>query len=189
MKMTKENIEIKNQNRALNNIIGIISIVLLLLFDQWTKRIAVDNLMDQEPFVIINRVFQLRYLENRGAAFGIMQNQRWFFVIAGIIILVGIAYIYNKMPATRKYNLLRILSILMAAGAIGNMIDRVVNNYVVDFLYFDLINFPIFNVADCYVTVSAALLIISLLFIYKEEDFKFIQKNSTKASGDEDDKK
>jgi signal peptidase II len=76
----------------------------------------------------------------------------------------------------------------MAAGAIGNMIDRVLKHYVVDFIYFELINFPIFNVADCYVTISAALLIISIMFIYKEEDFKFISKSSAHTLGENNDK-
>lgn len=177
----------ENMKKIKYNIIGVVSLVLLIILDQWTKVIAVNKLMNKEPFNIITNVFQLRYLENRGAAFGILQNQRWFFIIAGIIILSIIAYIYYKMPMIRKYNLLRVLAVLMAAGAIGNMIDRVVNNYVVDFIYFELINFPIFNLADCYVTVAATLLIISIMVIYKEDDFKFIQKGST--SGDENDTK
>jgi signal peptidase II len=175
----------KDNTKIRYNIIGFVSLILLIALDQWTKKIAVNKLMDQEPFIIIKNVFQLRYLENQGAAFGILQNQRVFFVITGIIILGIIAYLYNKMPTSKKYMLLRILAILMAAGAIGNMIDRIMNNYVVDFFYFELINFPIFNVADCYVTVAAALLIISIMFIYKEEDFKFIEK----ASGVKDDTK
>jgi signal peptidase II len=93
------------------------------------------------------------------------------------------------MPVSPKYTLLRVLAVLMAAGAIGNMIDRVVNNYVVDFIYFNLINFPIFNVADCYVTIAAALLILSIIFIYKDDDLKFLSGKQDVASGDEDDKK
>lgn len=179
---------LKKDNKKIGyNIIGIISVLLLILLDQWTKKLAIKHLMENEPYDIIKNVFQLRYLENRGAAFGILQDQRVFFVIMGIIILIVIAYLYNKMPFGKKYHLLRILAVLMAAGAIGNMIDRVVNNYVVDFLYFELINFPIFNVADCYVTIAAVLLIISIMFIYKEEDFKFIERSSSKSLGEKDD--
>ncbi len=69
------------------------------------------------------------------------------------------------------------------------MIDRVSKNYVVDFFYFELINFPIFNVADCYVTVAAVLLIISIMFIYKEEDFKFIDIGASKRTGENNDTK
>lgn len=184
--MNKSN---NNNHKMIFNIVGIVSIITLIVFDQWTKMLAVDKLMNQEPFIIIDNVFQLRYLENRGAAFGILQGQKGFFVITGIIILVAIAYLYNKMPSTKKYHLLRVLAVLMASGAIGNMIDRVSKNYVVDFFYFELINFPIFNVADCYVTVAAALLIISILFIYKEEDFKFIDLGTAKRTGENDDAK
>lgn len=189
--MTNSNIDNKNtkSKQIIYYAAGIFSLVLLIVLDQWTKIVAVSKLMNNEPFVIVDKVFQFRYLENKGAAFGILQNQRWFFVITGIIILIAIAYIYCKMPATKKYNLLRILAVLMAAGAIGNMIDRVVNNYVVDFFYFELINFPIFNVADCYVTIAAALLIVSITFIYKEDDFMFIQKDSKKTSGEKNDEK
>jgi len=187
--VTNSNMDNKNKKiQLLYYVAGIAALFLLIILDQWTKVLAVSKLMNKDPFIIVDKVFQFRYLENRGAAFGILQNQKWFFIIAGVIILAAIAYVYSKMPVTNKYNLLRFLAILMAAGAIGNMIDRVVKNYVVDFIYFELINFPIFNVADCYVTVSAALLIISILFIYKEEDFKFINKKSTDSSGDEDDK-
>lgn len=186
--MTNTNVSDKKQ-KTVNYIVGIVCLVVLIALDQWTKKIAIDRLMNKEPFILINNVFQLHYLENRGAAFGILQNQKWFFVIIGIFILVGIAYIYSKMPISKKYTLLRVLAVLMAAGAIGNMIDRVVNNYVVDFIYFELINFPIFNVADCYVTIAAALLIISIIFIYKDDDLKFLSGKSDVASGDEDDKK
>lgn len=179
----------KDNNKIIYNIVGIVSLIVLIMIDQWTKGLAVNKLMNKEPFIVIKNVFQFRYLENRGAAFGILQNQRGFFVVIGIIILCVIAYIYNKMPCTKKYHLLRVLAILMAAGAIGNMIDRIQNNYVVDFLYFQLINFPTFNVADCYVTVSAGLLIISIMFIYKEEDLKFIGNNSSKNIGEKDEAK
>lgn len=177
------------QTRIFYNIVGLIAMICFIVLDQWTKMLAVDKLMDKQPFIIIENVFQLRYLENRGAAFGILQGQKAFFVITGILILAMIAYLYNKMPIAKKYVLLRVISVFMAAGAIGNMIDRVVNNYVVDFFYFELINFPIFNVADCYVTVAAALLMISILFIYKEEDFKFIERRRSKTLGESDDTK
>lgn len=162
-------------NRLKYNLIALVSIILLIALDQWTKALAVDKLMNKEPFIIIENVLQFKYLENRGAAFGLFQNKQIFFFVFGVILLVFIAYAYNKMPLDRKYNLLRVTAAMMAAGAIGNMIDRVLNNYVVDFVYFELINFPIFNVADCYVTVAAALIIVSFIFVYKEEDFKFLE--------------
>lgn len=164
-----------NNNRLKYNLIALASIILLIALDQWTKALAVDKLMNKEPFIIIENVLQFKYLENRGAAFGLFQNKQIFFFVFGVILLGFIAYAYYKMPLGRKYTLLRVTAALMAAGAIGNMIDRVLNNYVVDFVYFELINFPIFNVADCYVTIAAALIIVSFSFVYKEEDFKFLE--------------
>ena len=90
------------------------------------------------------------------------------------MILGVIGYVLYKMPEEKKYRILHVLLSLIAAGAIGNMIDRIRLDYVVDFIYFVLINFPIFNVADIYVTVATALFAISVLFLYKEEDFGFL---------------
>jgi len=149
---------------------AIISILGLILIDQYTKFLALTHLKDQEPFIIWNGVFEFRYLENRGAAFGIFQNRLAFFVIMTIIVLIGIVYIYIRTPDTKKYLPLRLTIIFITAGAIGNMIDRVVRGYVVDFFYFSLIDFPIFNVADIYVTVTFFVLAILLLFYYKDDE-------------------
>lgn len=167
-------------------IIGLISSLLLIFMDQITKYAAVIHLKDQKPFILWDGVFELRYLENRGAAFGILQNQQTLFILATIVILVVIAYIYLKrLPNERHFLWLNIIAVLFFAGAIGNFIDRLVQNYVVDFFYFILIDFPIFNVADIYVTVAAFLLIFLGLFYYKEEDYERIipsRKSSTKTS-------
>ena len=147
-------------------------VILLTLFDQYTKAMAVLHLKDQSAFVIWKGVFQLNYLENRGAAFGIMQNQQMFFAIVAAIILIILIILYNKMPHTKKFWLLRFCSVLLCAGAIGNMIDRIKLNYVIDFFDFNLINFPIFNVADCYVVVACILFAISILFYYTDDELK-----------------
>ena len=75
------------------------------------------------------------------------------------------------MPENRRYLPLRICAVLLCAGAVGNMIDRIFRGYVVDFFYFKLIDFPVFNVADIYVTTAAVILIVLIVFLYKEEDF------------------
>ena len=153
---------------------AILSFIILIVFDQWTKYLAVEHLMNKEPFIIIDGVFQLRYLENRGAAFGMMQGQQTFFLITGIIAVIVLAYVYFKLPWEKRFLPLRAVAMFIAGGAVGNMIDRVALGYVVDFFYFELIDFPIFNVADIYVTVGVALLIIFVLFYYKEDDFDAI---------------
>ena len=151
-------------------VFALISFLILIVFDQWTKSLAVAYLMDKDPFIIIKNVFQLRYLENRGAAFGMMQGQQTFFLITGVIAVVILAYIYFKLPWTKRFVPLRAVALLIASGAVGNMIDRVTLGYVVDFFYFELIDFPIFNVADIYVTCATIVLALLILFYYKDEE-------------------
>lgn len=162
----------KKHIRALFNLVGIAVFIILTLIDQLAKKAAVANLKDQEPFILIKNVFQLQYLENRGAAFGILQGQKSVFIVITVIILAVVVYIYARMPVTKKFIVMRILILLIAAGAVGNFIDRIRQGYVVDFFYFSAINFPIFNVADIYVTCAAVLLILTVLFYYKDEDLK-----------------
>ena len=166
----------KKTTHYLSYLLATLSMIFAIFLDQYTKLLAVENLKNQAPIDIIENVFQLHYLENRGAAFGILQNQKIFFVIIGIIILIVALFFYLKMPQERHFIPLRICLLLIASGAIGNMIDRIRLNYVIDFFYFELIDFPIFNVADIYVTLSAGLLIVLILFYYKEDDLEMLFK-------------
>ena len=163
-----------NTKRITHYITALISVVVLVCIDQFTKYLVVGHLKDRPAYVLIRNIFQLEYLENRGAAFGILQNQRVFFYISVLLITAAVIWFYSKVPMERKYLPLRICAVLILSGAFGNCIDRIRLNYVVDFLYFKLINFPIFNVADIYVTVAAFLLVILILIYYKEDDLERI---------------
>ncbi len=154
--------------------IDVIAIAILIFLDQFTKHLAVVHLKDQESKVIIPKVLELTFLKNRGAAFGILQDQKVFFVMIAVMILVVIAYVLFQLPMEKKYMFLQIILVMIASGAAGNMIDRVRNDYVVDFISFVIINFPIFNVADIYVTVSTIVFILLFLLYYKEKDFDFL---------------
>ena len=166
---------LKPSNKKKKFIIAdILLMIVLVAFDQFTKYLAVLQLKDQPAVPIIKGVLELNYLENKGAAFGMLQNQKVFFILIAIMIMLIIAYVIYLLPDDRKYNILHCLLGMVGSGACGNMIDRMTNNYVVDFIYFVLINFPIFNVADIYVTVSTALFIFLFLFVYKEQDFAFL---------------
>lgn len=143
---------------------------LLLLADQLTKLWAVKILKPIGSIPIIRNVLEIYYVENRGAAFGIMQNKQWFFLIITVVVLVGLIWISGKIPEEKHFTPLKVCLYFVGAGAVGNMIDRIFRKYVVDFIYFSLINFPVFNVADIYVTVAAFLLVILMLFFYQEED-------------------
>ena len=125
--------------------------------------------------MIIDGVFELHYLENRGAAFGIMQGQQVFFLVIALVVLLAVVYLFCKMSKDAKCVPLRLIAMAVLAGAWGNMIDRVKLDYVVDFFYFRLIDFPIFNVADCYVVIACILFVVLILFYYKDDnDFEFL---------------
>ncbi|MBO4750224.1 MAG: signal peptidase II [Lachnospiraceae bacterium] len=151
--------------------------VLLIAFDQWTKALAIAKLKGSDPFVILRNVFELEYLENRGSAFGMFQGKKIFLLIVGVILMAFLLYFLYKAPATKRFVPLRLLAVFIMAGGIGNMIDRFVLGYVVDFFSFVLIHFPVFNVADVYITVSTILLAVFLIFVYKEEELTFLWKN------------
>lgn len=154
-------------------LLGLIGVIIGVALDQFTKYLAVAHIKE-EPIILIDGVLELRYLENRGAAFGMLQNQQWFFLIITVITLCIIVYTYVRLPRERHFTPLRICMITLTAGAIGNMIDRINLQYVVDFIYFKLIDFPIFNVADIFATCSTIALIVLFLFFYSEEDFDLI---------------
>lgn len=161
-------------------IFDVLLLILLIVVDQITKYLAVGRLKDHPPFVIWDGVFELHYLENRGAAFGMLQGQKIFFVLIAVIIVAVIVYVLWKAPYQKMYTKLHIALIFIASGAIGNLIDRLRFEYVVDFLYFSLINFPVFNMADIYVTLFSIYLVILLLFVYKESDLEFLSFRTKK---------
>lgn len=145
-----------------------------VILDQLSKYMAVHFLQGTDGIDLIPGVFRLTYLENRGAAFGVLQGQQWFFYIITAVILVAVLLVYTRIPAGRKFVPLRVCAVFIVSGALGNLIDRVRLGYVVDFFYFELIDFPVFNVADIFVTLSAVLLAVLLLLYYKEEDLEYI---------------
>ena len=153
---------------------AIFGLVLLLIFDQWTKLLAISHLKGQADIELLPGIFSLHYLENHGAAFGILRDQQWVFLILAAGFLVAAVILYLRMPFTARMIPLRISTVFIAAGAVGNMIDRLFRHYVVDFLYFSLIDFPVFNVADIYITCCAVLLVLFVVFYYKDEELESI---------------
>lgn len=150
-------------------------VIAAVLFDQWCKFLAAAYLKGNEPVSLIDGVFELNYLENRGAAFGIMQDRQYFFVVCAAAICLVILYVYGRLPSDKKYTPLRACAILIWAGAVGNMIDRIRLNYVIDFFYFRLIDFPVFNVADCYVVIACVLFAVLVIFYYRDDhEFDFL---------------
>lgn len=161
-------------------------VVLLLIFDQFTKYLAVKHLKGKPSIPLIDGVLELQYLENRGAAFGMFQNQKIFILLVGIVFMAVILYFLLKLPKQKKFNVIHVLAAVIIAGGAGNMIDRFRLDYVVDFIYFSLIDFPIFNVADIYVVVATICLFIMFLFVYKDHDLEFINLKRNGTTGDKE---
>lgn len=166
--LREEHMRSKGSNLA---VWAAVSLILVAL-DQFTKCMAVLHLKGQPSVEIVKGVFELLYSENRGAAFGMMQGKQMVFFLIGVSVLAAAAYVMYQMPSweVRRYTPLKICVIMITAGAVGNMADRISNGFVVDFLYFSLIDFPIFNVADIYVTTATAILLLLLLFYYSDEE-------------------
>lgn len=165
-----------NKKKGISFLFAVLLIIAAVALDQFTKYLAVTELKGNASLVLLDGIFELHYLENNGAAFGIFQNQRLIFIAGAAVLSAAVLYLYRRIPYERKYIPLRICCILVTAGAVGNMIDRIHTGYVVDFFYFCLIDFPVFNVADCYVVVSCVLFAVLVLFYYKEEhDFDFLK--------------
>lgn len=157
-------------------VLGPVLIVALTALDQGTKVLALKFLKGQPSFSLIPGVLELRYLENRGMAFGLFQGKRLLLVLLCAAFFLVFLYFYKRVPKNRYYLPLILTSFGMLAGAVGNFIDRVFRGFVVDFIYVSLIDFPIFNVADIYVVVSGILLVLLVCLKYEDDrDFDFLK--------------
>jgi len=145
-------------------IIWAVIVIGSIILDQWTKLLAVKDLMPIGSTVLLDGVLGLRYVENTGAAFGMLKGQRWFFIVLSTVAIIAISIYLVKCRKTIP-PLLGVSLAMIVGGGIGNQIDRIANGYVVDFLEFLFVDFAIFNVADCFVTVGAFLIVIDLLFV------------------------
>lgn len=161
----------------------LLATAVLVGIDQLTKYLVTSNMQLGQSIPVIDGVFELLYHRNPGAAFGILPNQRWIFITFTFIVMVVILVILMS-GKFRKYKLANVAGVLILAGGIGNMIDRLAYGYVVDFLYVKLINFPIFNFADCCVVIGAALLLVALLFVYKDEKIQPVKADALSAGED-----
>lgn len=157
-------------------ILPIILIALLTCLDQFTKMLIDTNMELYEVKWLIKNVFSFTYIHNAGIAWGMFQGKRIIFLILTFFVLCGCFYVYMNVADEKKFLPVRVCIIFVIAGAIGNMIDRITLGYVIDFCSFDLINFPVFNIADVYVTCSMIFLFFYLLFFCKDEDFDRIFK-------------
>ena len=148
-------------------VLCLIAIVILIFIDQIIKLWAMSSLMPIGSVPILNGVFHLTYIENHGAAFSILQNKTYFLIA---VTSVAICFALYLLVSKKIQNKCLITSlVLIIAGGIGNLIDRIRLGYVVDYLDFRLINFPVFNFADCCVVIGTALVLIYVFFIEPKE--------------------
>ena len=139
----------------------------VVLLDYITKRIVSGNMVLYQSIPVIKGVFNITYVKNTGASFGMMAGARWFFVAVTVILIAAVIYYAVKNKITDK--LFLVSASFVVGGGIGNLIDRIATGAVVDFFDFCLINFAIFNVADCFVVVGVILMVI---YYIKEEKTK-----------------
>lgn len=162
-------------------LIWCIIIIGAVFLDQLSKQLAVIFLEDSAAVDVIPHIFRFGYLENRGAAWGMFSEHRWvFMVISSVAIVAILVYMFWKKPQSR---LLCCSLAFIVAGGIGNMIDRIIYGYVVDFIEFAFIDFPTFNIADSFVTVGAGLLILYLILsmVKENKNGKDAQNNGDKT--------
>lgn len=152
-------------------IYALIASILLIMFDQLTKYLAVTHLKGSTDIRVVGNIITLHYLENTGAAFGILTNKRIFFILLTLVFFFIFLFLYFKIPLNPRYTPLRVLTIFIFSGAFGNFIDRLLNGFVIDFIYLKIINFPVFNIADMYITFSCVLVVVLFLFVYNDEDW------------------
>lgn len=140
--------------------------IALIIIDRITKVLTANLLKPVDSVVLIPKVLSLTYVENRGAAFGIMQNARWIFIVVTVAVLIALCvYIIKNKPQSKLF---KWSAALISAGAIGNLIDRIFYGYVVDMIQATFIDFPVFNFADCCIVVGTGLLCLYIL-IKKDE--------------------
>lgn len=146
-------------------------IPLIIALDQWSKYLAVKHLEPIGSYPLIKDIFHLTFVKNDGAAFSIFSNKQLFLILATsvvICLILGLLYRAVQQPGV----LLPLALALIAGGAIGNLIDRMRLNYVIDYFEFRFINFAIFNVADVFIVCGTILL--CALMLFKGDDIKLL---------------
>lgn len=150
-------------------IVPIILAVILFIIDQATKYIALTKLKPLGSVIFIDGFMDFTFVENRGAAFGILNGRVWLLLVIAAVICIVIIAAMLKMPNTKEYKWLKWSLMLILAGAIGNVADRLFRGYVVDFFEFTFIKWPVFNMADIYVVIGTIVMAVLVLFVIKDD--------------------
>lgn len=148
--------------------------IAIVILDRLTKYWAQEYLQPKKSIPVIGNAVTFTYLENKGAAWGMLSGKVNFFVVLTALLIVGILFLVARIPSERKYVPLLITFLCLIGGAFGNLYDRIFQGKVTDFISFDIIRFPVFNVADIFVTCSFLVLMVLVIFFYREEELAFI---------------
>ena len=158
----------EKRSRRLIRCVGFCAAVCMVLLDQACKFLAVRNLKGRSPVPIIPGVLELDYVENTGMAFGMMAGRQVFLIVVSVVFILVFSIILYKILSDRQKRPEALCLTVILAGAAGNMLDRIIRGYVVDYISFVLIRFPVFNLADCFVVVGTILFCAVILFYTKE---------------------
>ena len=148
----------------------------LIFIDQAVKALAVSHLKGKADYPLLSGILEFSYLENTGAAFSSFMGKQGFLITLTICAMLFLILKYFQIPylTTNRYFPMKSALILIISGGIGNLIDRISNGYVVDFIYFVPIDFPKFNIADCYVCIGMAIFAFLCFFYYKDDELDFL---------------
>ncbi len=160
--------------------------IVSVVFDQLTKKAVVENMYLYQDIPVIKGIFHWKYIHNTGAAFGMLKDQRIVFLVLSTVTIIGLLIYLIWTNSQRMWWMTAIG--MLAGGGIGNMIDRVAQGYVVDFISAEFINFPVFNVADCFVCIGVGLMMFLLIrdMIAETRAEKAKREASQESNGDTD---
>lgn len=178
-------------SRVISVLIAAFAIIFLVVIDQLTKFFASHNelLINGEEIIFIKHILSFKLAFNKGAAWSILSGEKFFLVSISLIASIIFVYLIIKLVDFKERILLSIALILIEAGAIGNLIDRAFyENGVIDFLNFMFMDFPTFNFADTCLTIGAVVLVVYILFFYKEPE-KHKNNDNINEQGEENDVK
>jgi len=162
-------------------LVPLLAIAAIVGIDQWTKYLIITHLTEGQEVNLLSDAIVLTYVQNRGMAWGLFQNGQIIFSILTPIAICAIIFLYVRTPWEKEFRPIRFAEIMIVGGAVGNLVDRIFrydpangkifHGYVVDMIYAKFIHFPVFNVADIFVTLAFLLMVFLLLFVYNEDEF------------------
>lgn len=157
----------------------LVCLIILNIGDRISKFFSLKY-CSKKNLELMENYLEITYLENYGGAFGILRNQRFFFIFISALFIILVTFFLFALPNHKKYNGLNIFLSFIIAGMIGNMIDRIIYGYVSDIIYIKKFDFPVFNLSDIWISVGVLGTIFIVIFGLKEKDFDFMNFKQNK---------